>query len=1089
MKAKLIHRGLVSLCAALALIAPQLHAGIHVWSGAGGASWNSDFNWSSGGKPTVGEVPPVILVFPPAGAKLSTNDIPGLVIDQMQITGNNYRFGASGGAVFAFNTNGTGVISNAPNCNTTIGGNLVLNSEVRVDGNTPTTVTFLGAITGEGGLRISGPTTTIAGNPVNSFTGTTFVDNGLLQLSKSNGPAIIGDLVIGITIGANNNEVVRYLRNHQVADAAAVELKTSGLLDLNGFSDTVGEITFSGGEIETGAGLLTLNGNVLVKTHDETATISGRLSLGSRSKTFEVQTNATLDVLGTISGAANVGFGKAGPGVLILSESNSFTGPVSVSAGTLGIFDPRALGTDDAGTTVQAGAGLELAYTGITTGEEITLHGHGVNGRGALLLSGLFDETITGRIVAASETSIAVSEDLTLTINGQVSGSGSLHKIGPGTLNLAGNADNNITGALKVKAGKLELAKNSPARAVAGALEVLGDGVSTNSQPEAVWLSGSQLAGAALKVVGLASADLNGNAEQAGALEISGGTVYTGAATLGLHGPLNVNASYSQNGGVWSGSFHGKLHLGNAMRTFHCSALGILTFHGDILGGASAGILRTGPGTLHLAGSNSFGGACLLADGFTLALDRNAFGSTASGTVVSNGATIGVGSVIVVTNEPLVLQEGAEFYAVQGATNQIWTNGWMGPITLNGVAEFKVAAVANCFITGPISGVGGVTKTGEGRLTFSGSSTNSYFGATLVESGTLALAKTNATAVAAELVIGDGNGGPSADTVLLLWPNQIADSAPVTVNSSGQLNLNNALERIGSLAGSGLVNTLFGALTMGGNNFTTVWSGQIGGAGFTTLVKEGNGQMTITSSNSYLGRTFVNGGKLVVQGALTSTVLANTNGLIGGSGAVGSVFGTNGIVSPGAGSVGVLETKNVTLNSASSLRVELKGTTPGTGHDQLKVVGTLVLANCGLDASLGFGGAVSNQYVIVDNDGADPVIGTFAGLPQGGTTLIGGAAFAISYVGGDGNDVVLTQLARPPGAIMSGAAPLPNGQVQVNGQGIPGTTYQVFAATNFNVGSWKLIGTATPNGVTGQMSFTDTNALNFSMRFYQFVLP
>ena len=42
------------------------------------------------------------------------------------------------------------------------------------------------------------------------------------------------------------------------------------------------------------------------------------------------------------------------------------------------------------------------------------------------------------------------------------------------------------------------------------------------------------------------------------------------------------------------------------------------------------------------------------------------------------------------------------------------------------------------------------------------------------------------------------------------------------------------------------------------------------------------------------------------------------------------------------------------------------------------------------------------------NDGSDAVSGTFAGLAQGATTDIGGNAFTISYVGGDGNDVVLT---------------------------------------------------------------------------------
>ena len=52
-------------------------------------------------------------------------------------------------------------------------------------------------------------------------------------------------------------------------------------------------------------------------------------------------------------------------------------------------------------------------------------------------------------------------------------------------------------------------------------------------------------------------------------------------------------------------------------------------------------------------------------------------------------------------------------------------------------------------------------------------------------------------------------------------------------------------------------------------------------------------------------------------------------------------------------------------------------------------------------------------FVIIDNDGSDPIVGTFAGLPQG-TRITGGPGgldYAISYPGGTGNDVVLTALA------------------------------------------------------------------------------
>ena len=53
------------------------------------------------------------------------------------------------------------------------------------------------------------------------------------------------------------------------------------------------------------------------------------------------------------------------------------------------------------------------------------------------------------------------------------------------------------------------------------------------------------------------------------------------------------------------------------------------------------------------------------------------------------------------------------------------------------------------------------------------------------------------------------------------------------------------------------------------------------------------------------------------------------------------------------------------------------------------------------------------QFVLIDNDGATPVTGTFAGLAEGATVTIGGIDFTISYKGLDGltgNDVVLTEV-------------------------------------------------------------------------------
>ena len=60
---------------------------------------------------------------------------------------------------------------------------------------------------------------------------------------------------------------------------------------------------------------------------------------------------------------------------------------------------------------------------------------------------------------------------------------------------------------------------------------------------------------------------------------------------------------------------------------------------------------------------------------------------------------------------------------------------------------------------------------------------------------------------------------------------------------------------------------------------------------------------------------------------------------------------------------------------------------------------------------------MSNAFVLIDNDGIDPISGTFLGLDEGvvfTTNLFNsGLAYFVTYSGGDGNDVVLQPLPGP----------------------------------------------------------------------------
>jgi hypothetical protein len=160
-----------------------------------------------------------------------------------------------------------------------------------------------------------------------------------------------------------------------------------------------------------------------------------------------------------------------------------------------------------------------------------------------------------------------------------------------------------------------------------------------------------------------------------------------------------------------------------------------------------------------------------------------------------------------------------------------------------------------------------------------------------------------------------------------------------------------------------------------------------------------------------------NGGELAGQGRAGSI-----NFLASGNGSRAVAPGN----APGLGG-GILRCGN--FNGAGGggvLRVELLGATPGVGgYDRLHAIGRFAnvrLDGVTLDARLHFASAVDNQFIIILNDGifslADdtpkPVIGEFVGLPEGTNFYIGDELFTITYLGGDGNDVVLARIPTPP---------------------------------------------------------------------------
>ncbi|MEA2165787.1 MAG: fibronectin-binding autotransporter adhesin [Thermoanaerobaculia bacterium] len=117
-----------------------------------------------------------------------------------------------------------------------------------------------------------------------------------------------------------------------------------------------------------------------------------------------------------------------------------------------------------------------------------------------------------------------------------------------------------------------------------------------------------------------------------------------------------------------------------------------------------------------------------------------------------------------------------------------------------------------------------------------------------------------------------------------------------------------------------------------------------------------------------------------------------------------------GVLGPGTGSGGVLHTKSLALSPAASngLGGGIVVFINQSGSSQMDVTGTVTLAGAALSPSISGTLLAGQTFTIINNDGTDPVVGTFNGLPEGAT--IGSSRLRISYAGGDGNDVVLTTL-------------------------------------------------------------------------------
>jgi len=616
--------------------------------------------------------------------------------------------------------------------------------------------------------------------------------------------------------------------------------------------------------------------------------------------------------------------------------------------------------------------------------------------------------------------------------------------------------------------------------AITGAL-MIGDGFGAVNSATVRLLAANQINdGAAVTMEADGLLNLNNRDDMVGALTFNGGDITTGSGTLFMGGDATVNASTDSQVFI-----SGKLDLGSVTRTFNGTGHNWspdIAITASISGSGGLTMNASSFWELALASSNSYSGFTTVNGGFLAAGNSWALGATNNGTRVNAGAGLALRFGSHVVNESLTLNGTGAVASFGALVSVSGSNSWSGNISLGSdstVGALSASDVLN--LNGSISGTGSLTKIGSGTLVLSGSAANSYAGSMVVNAGTLLLNKAaSTTAVPGALVIGDGAGGVNADVVRLRGDSQIQDSASVTITSSGLLDSDGFLEVVGALSGTGnlqLDNSTFSVGFLGG---TITFDGTISGPG--NLVRNGTGIWILNGTNTFSGASTING-TTFVNGTLPANLIS-VFGTLGGTGTVGRVnVGSTGTISPGL-SPGRLTTGHMTFGFPSTFRVELNGTTPGSGYDQLNVNGVVNLTNATLNATLGFLSAISNTFTIIDNDGTDAVTNPFLGLPEGATVNVSGTPFAVSYLGGTGNDVVLTRLAATQ-------QPLLNIQRSANTNVVLSwatnfTGFTLEANTNLSTNVWS--GVSPAPAVSGTNNVV-TNAAIESGKFYRLRAP
>ena len=762
-----------------------------------------------------------------------------------------------------------------------------------------------------------------------------------------------------------------------------------------------------------------------------TGTVDLSANVQASTVTFSGDTRAYTVGSGNGSGITAASLAKQGGATVTLNTANTITDGVAVSGGTLVLGNAGALGASSVSLT-----GGTLDLNGLAIANNIVLGGGTLAGNGATL-SGAISEaggarslevgsdlTLTGSNTYTGGTTVSAgtlqvgaggttgtlgsgtvtnnaalvfSRSDSLTVANAISGTGALTQSGAGTLILTGG---NSYGATTVSNGTLQVGAN-------GAAGTLGSGAVTNNAALVFSRSDTVSFANDISGTGTVANSGSGTVTLSGAISSAGALTQSGAGTLVLTGANTYGATTVSNGTLQVGANGAAGTLGSGAVTNNAALVfsrsDTVSFANDISGTGT--VANSGSGTVTLSGAISSAGALTQSGAGTLVLT----GANTYGATTISGGTLQVGA--------------------GGTTGTLGS----GAVTLSNSAALAFNRSDNLAVSNAISGVGSLTKSGNGTLTLSVA--NSYSGGTTLSAGTVQLGHATALGTAGVTVAsgatlnvagfgatnaltlnGSGNGSNpalwnSASTFTSLGSVTLGSSASVG-NSTNDKNTSLNLGAT-NLAGNTLT-IASGAVSINIRNFS---SGDI-------IIANGGTFYTDNGTNTYAaptGTITINaGGRMETRdtdntaqtsshtialngGTLSTAVLANNNG--GGAGTIlrnaitvdaangGSIVGNNTAFLLNLRLTGAI-TGSGALAISGAQGVELRGDLSGYTGTATVTEGTLTFNP---SANTTFGGTLAGARPIAKS-GANTL--TFGSAQTyTGTTTVSAGTLALSGAG------------------------------------------------------------------------------------------